>query len=59
MGLSDQLTADELARRATRGTRHPGDRRQLPIGMLHQDGMAGEEAYELISSELLLDDRVK
>jgi glutamate decarboxylase len=55
MGLSDQLTADELARRATRGTRHPGDRRQLPIGMLHQDGMAGEEAYELISSELLLD----
>jgi glutamate decarboxylase len=55
MGLSHQLTSAELARRASRGARRPGDKRQLPVGMLHEDGMTGEQAYELISSELLLD----
>jgi len=55
MGLSDQLTPEQLARRAARGAARPGDKRHLPIGVLHQDGMTGEDAYELISSELLLD----
>jgi glutamate decarboxylase len=55
VGLSDQLSPDELARRAARASVRPGDDRHLPIAMLSQDGMSGEDAYELISSELLLD----
>jgi hypothetical protein len=49
VGLSDQLSPDELARRAARASVRPGDDRHLPIAMLSQDGMSGEDAYELIS----------
>ena len=52
MGLSEQLTAAEAARRAGRA---PGAKPTLPIAALPTDGMPGEDAYELIASELLLD----
>ncbi|HZC72106.1 MAG TPA: glutamate decarboxylase [Jatrophihabitans sp.] len=53
MGLSDQVTAAELSRRAARTG--AADARRAPIDRLPDDGMPGEAAYELISGELLLD----
>jgi glutamate decarboxylase len=55
MGLSDQLTPEQLARRAARGGARAGDKRHLPIAKLAQDGLSGEDTYDLITSELLLD----
>ncbi|HJQ43263.1 MAG TPA: pyridoxal-dependent decarboxylase, partial [Jatrophihabitantaceae bacterium] len=52
MGLSDQVSTAEATRRTARA---PETKRQLPIAALPPDGMSGEDAYELISSELLLD----
>jgi glutamate decarboxylase len=52
MGLSDQVGHDEIARRAGRAA---AGTRQLPLAALKPDGMSGEDAYELISTELLLD----
>lgn len=51
MGLSKQMSSAELARRATRSEEH----RRAPLARLPEHGMSGEDAYELISSELLLD----
>src|SRR6185437_8016213 len=54
MGLSRQVSSSELARRAARlATREPA--LTVPIGTLHGPGMSGEAAYDLITSELLLD----
>jgi glutamate decarboxylase len=53
MGLSDQLTQDEGVRRAAR--RSANGMAAAPLATLPARGMSGEEAYELISSELLLD----
>jgi glutamate decarboxylase len=47
MGLSEQMSAAEMERRATRSGK--------PLAKLAATGMTGEDAYELISSELLLD----
>ena len=55
MGLSDQLTPDQLARRAARSANTSAERLHLPIAALDPDGMPGADAYDLISSELLLD----
>jgi glutamate decarboxylase len=52
MGLSDQVSSAEMARRSARGS---GAQSRLPVSALPPDGMSGEDAYELISSELLLD----
>jgi glutamate decarboxylase len=54
MGLSKQLGSAELSRRAARDNAG-ADRPRAPIATLAQEGMSGESAYELISSELLLD----
>ncbi|MGH8963641.1 MAG: glutamate decarboxylase [Jatrophihabitantaceae bacterium] len=51
MGLSKQVSASELARRAARSRKAAA----VPIGALPAEGMAGEAAYDLITSELLLD----
>ena len=53
MGLHDQLTRDEGVRRASRRTAN--GRVGAPVATLPEKGMSGEAAYELISSELLLD----
>jgi glutamate decarboxylase len=50
MGLSKRISAADLARHASRPA-HP----RAPIAELAPEGMSGEAAYELISSELLLD----
>jgi glutamate decarboxylase len=58
MGLSDQVGADELERRLARPRSAEGalgDGHRVPIARLAETGMSGEDAYELISSELLLD----
>ena len=52
MGLSNQVTPGESTRRELR---IGGDGPRAPIAKLPRDGMTGAEAYELISSELLLD----
>jgi len=52
MGLSQQMGQDEHRRRASR-TRTGGPR--APIARLPERGIPGEDAYQLISSELLLD----
>ncbi len=55
MALSDQVDPQEAARRSSRGAAEEPGRRRLPIGSLPQEGMSGEDAYELIATELLLD----
>ena len=55
MGLSDQVSAAEAVRRIERDTAAAESKRHLPIAVLQPEGMSGEEAYELITSELLLD----
>ena len=53
MGLSDQISSAEMARRSARGA--GAKEGKLPIASLPPEGMSGEDAYELISSALLLD----
>jgi glutamate decarboxylase len=56
MGLSDQVGSSELARRESRIRDGAQESRfRAPIATLPREGMTGEAAYELISSELLLD----
>jgi glutamate decarboxylase len=55
MGLSRRPSSEQLQHRASRTRRHPVDHRAAPIATLPDQGMSGEAAYELISSELLLD----
>src|SRR5919197_2106951 len=52
MGLSNQVTPGESTRRELR---IGGDGPRAPIAKLPREAMSGEAAYELISSELLLD----
>jgi glutamate decarboxylase len=52
MGLSSKITPSEQSRRSAR---RPSAGPLVPIGALHEDGMSGEAAYDLITSELLLD----
>jgi glutamate decarboxylase len=52
MGLSQQMTADEHRRRTSRAN---PDGPRAPIARLPEHGMSGEDAYQLISSALLLD----
>ncbi len=47
MGLSEQMSRAEMERRASRSGKQ--------LAKLAATGMTGEDAYELISSELLLD----
>jgi glutamate decarboxylase len=55
MGLSDQLSPEELARRAARVRTGVEHLPHTPVARLSQSGLPGETAYDLISSELLLD----
>jgi glutamate decarboxylase len=54
MGLSKQLTPDERGRREARATGRQSPHGP-PIGALAEHGMSGEDAYDLIAGELLLD----
>jgi glutamate decarboxylase len=56
MGLSQQMSPAERSRRAMRTTVESVDENQrAPVTRLSEHGMPGEAAYELISSDLLLD----
>jgi glutamate decarboxylase len=56
MGLSRQMGTAEAKRRAAHRARAARAARPLaPVDRLPQSGMPGEDAYQLISSELLLD----
>jgi glutamate decarboxylase len=55
VGLSHQVSAADAVRRIARDTAASENKQHLPIAVLPPEGMSGEDAYELISSELLLD----
>jgi glutamate decarboxylase len=55
MGLSHQIGADELARREARAKGGLAGLPRTPLHRLPERGMPGETAYELISTDLLLD----
>jgi glutamate decarboxylase len=55
MGLSDQITPAERARRVARVQADAARLPRTPSARLAEHGLPGETAYELISSELLLD----
>jgi glutamate decarboxylase len=55
MGLSDQVGADEIARREARVQDEAALLPRTPRHRLPEHGMPGETAYEVISSDLLLD----
>jgi glutamate decarboxylase len=55
VGLSRQVQPDEAARRQARRSGRSAEGRRLPMAKLERAGMSGEQAYDLISSELLLD----
>jgi glutamate decarboxylase len=61
MGLSEQVSPAEIERRRARsggvipGSSEDAADHRVPVARLPEHGMSGEDAYELITSELLLD----